>query len=83
MRSFRSLAVMAALLAGLVAYIFLVDQKKPVGEDAEQKPKVFDGLKADAVDQIKISTIGGGDAVLAKSGSDWKLTSPTEARADQ
>ncbi len=83
MRSFRSLAVMAALLAGLVAYLYFVDAKKPVGEDAEQKAKVFDGLKADAIDQLTISTIGGGDAALTKGQDGWTLSAPTKARADQ
>jgi hypothetical protein len=82
MRSFRSLAVMAALLAGLVAYLYFVDAKKPVSE-TEEKPKVFDGLKEDSIDQIKISTIAGGNAELTKGPDGWALTAPSAAKADQ
>jgi hypothetical protein len=82
MRSFRSLGIMAALLAGLVAYLYFVDSKKPVGE-TDEKPKVFDGLKSDAIDQIRISTIAGGVADLTKGSDGWKLTAPTPSNADQ
>jgi Domain of unknown function (DUF4340) len=82
MRSFRSLALMTALLAGLVAYLYFVDAKKPVGE-TEEKPKVFDGLKADAVEELKISTIAGGTAELKKGADGWALTNPTGTKADQ
>ena len=32
MRSFRSLAVLAILFGGLVAYLYFVDSKKPLEE---------------------------------------------------
>jgi Domain of unknown function (DUF4340) len=82
MRSFRSIAVLGALLAGLVAYLYFVDSKKPVG-DAEEKAKVFAGLEADKIEEIKIDTVAGDTAVVQKAGDGWKLVSPTPARADE
>jgi hypothetical protein len=82
MRSFRSLLIMAAALAGLVAYLYFVDSKKPVGE-SEEKPKVFAGVEADKIDELKISTVAGGDATLQKAADGWKLVSPTPAKADE
>jgi hypothetical protein len=81
-RSFRSLLVLAALFAGVVAYLYFVDSKKPLEQAAEEKPKVFAGVEADKIDQLKISTIAGGVAELQKTADGWKLTSPLPARGD-
>jgi hypothetical protein len=81
MRSFRSLLVLAALLAGLVAYLYFVDAKKPVAE-TEEKAKVFTGVEADTIEEIKIDTVTGEKATVQKSADGWKLASPTPARAD-
>jgi hypothetical protein len=82
MRSFRSLAILAALFGGLLAYLYFVDSKKPVEEAVEEKPKVFAGVDADKIEQLKISTIAGGVAELQKTADGWKLTSPSAARGD-
>ena len=82
MRSFRPLLVMAALLAGLLAYLYFVDSKKSV-EQTEEKPKVFAGVDADKIDELKISTVAGGVATLQKGADGWKLTAPTTAKADE
>jgi hypothetical protein len=79
-RSFRSLLVLVALLGGVVAYLYFVDAKKPLEEATPDKPKVFAGVDADKIDQLKISTIAGGVAELQKTADGWKLTSPTPAR---
>jgi hypothetical protein len=81
MRSFRSLLVLAALLVGVVAYLYFVDSKKPV-EETEEKPKVFTGVDAEKIDELKVSTIAGGTAALQKAADGWKLTSPSATRAD-
>ena len=82
MRSFRSLLILMALLGGLLAYLYFVDAKKPV-EQTEQKTKVFAGLDADKIDELKVSTIAGGVASLQKGADGWKLTAPTAAKADE
>jgi Domain of unknown function (DUF4340) len=81
MRSFRSIAVLGVLLVGLVAYLYFVDSKKPV-DQAEEKAKVFAGLEADKIEEVKIDTVAGGTAVAQKAADGWKLVSPTPARAD-
>ena len=58
MRSFRSIAVLGVLLVGLVAYLYFVDSKKPV-DQTEEKAKVFAGLEADKIEEIKIDTVAG------------------------
>ena len=81
MKGVRTLIALAAALAGLVAYLYFVDAKKPVG-DAEEKPKVFT-VDADKITDLKIDTIGGGVAELKKQADGWQLVSPTRARADE
>ena len=82
MRSFRSLFVLIALLGGLLAYLYFVDAKKPI-EQAEEKAKVFTGVDADKIDELKISTIAGGVASLQKGADGWKLIAPAAAKADE
>jgi hypothetical protein len=82
MRSFRSLLILTVLFGGLVGYLYFVDAKKPVEEPTEEKPKVFAGVAADKIDQLKVSTIAGGVAELQKTPDGWKITSPSPARAD-
>ena len=81
MRSFRSIAVLGILLVGLVAYLYLVDSKKPV-DQTEEKAKVFAGLEADKIEEVKIDTVAGETTVAQKGADGWKLVSPTPARAD-
>jgi hypothetical protein len=81
MRSFRSIAVLGILLAGLVAYLYFVDSKKPV-DQAEEKAKVFAGLEADKIEEVKIDTVAGDTTVVHKAADGWRLVSPTPARAD-
>jgi hypothetical protein len=81
MRSFRSIAVLGVLLIGLVAYLYLVDSKKPV-DQTEEKAKVFAGLEADKIEELKIDTVAGDTSVAQKAADGWKLVTPTPARAD-
>ena len=81
MRSFRSIAVLGVLLVGLVAYLYFVDSKKPV-DQTEEKAKVFAGLEADKIEEIKIDTVAGDATVAQKASDGWKLVTPTPARAD-
>jgi hypothetical protein len=81
MRSFRSIAVLGVLLAGLVAYLYFIDSKKPV-DQTEEKAKVFAGLEADKIEEVKIDTVAGDTTVAQKAADGWKLVSPTPARAD-
>jgi hypothetical protein len=81
MKGLRTLGVLIVLLGGLAAYLYYVDAEKPVGETAEDKPKVF-AVEADQIEELKVSTIAGGVADLKKSADGWHLTSPQQIRAD-
>ncbi len=70
------------MLGGLVAYLYFVDAKKPVGE-TEEKAKVFTGIEADKIEEIRIDTVAGGASTVQKGADGWKLVSPTPARADE
>jgi hypothetical protein len=81
MRSFRSIAVLGIILAGLVGYLYFIDSKKPV-DQTDEKAKVFPGLEADKIEEVKIDTVAGDMAVAQKSGDGWTLVTPSAARAD-
>ena len=49
MSGVTSLLVLVAVLAGLGAYIYFVESKKPAGETADAGQKVF-SVKADDID---------------------------------
>jgi hypothetical protein len=73
--------VMAALAAGLVAYIFLVERKRP--EPTEEKPKekvlIFDRAKVQA---ITLAPQGSEEIRLVKEKDGWRMKAPTDVAAD-
>jgi Domain of unknown function (DUF4340) len=82
MRGFRSLAVLVALLGGLVAYIYFVDAKKPVEpEGTEKRDKVFT-VEADKIDSLTVKASNGEVTALKKANNAWELTAPTVGKAD-
>ena len=81
MKQLRTLGLLVVALAGLLAYLYFVDADKPVG-DVEEKPTVFT-VKAEDIEELKVSTIAGGEAALRKTADGWQLTSPEPARADE
>lgn len=82
MRGAKSLAVLAVVLIGLVAYIFFVDRKKPASDAPEVKQKAFT-VNADQIDAIDIKPAGG-DAVRAeKINGMWQLVAPEKTDGDQ
>jgi hypothetical protein len=82
MRGLKSLLVLVLVLAGLGAYIYFVESKKPQGEAAASNPKVFT-VKADAIDEITVRVAGGDTTTLRKTGGTWQITSPVSAPADE
>jgi hypothetical protein len=73
--------VMVALAAGLVAYIFLVERKRP--EPTEDKPKE----KVLAFDRAKVQSITlapqGAEAIrLVKEKDGWRMKAPDDVAAD-
>lgn len=81
MRSFKSVGVLALLLAALGAYIYFVERKKPAEPEAEARPKVFD-VAADAIVELVVRS-GADRTVLRKADGQWRVVEPVEARADE
>ncbi len=82
MRGLKSLLVLVVVLAGLGAYIYFVESKKPQGEEPAAGPKVFT-LKADAIDEVTVKLAGGDKTTLRKAGGTWQITAPIGAPADE
>jgi hypothetical protein len=85
MRGLRSTIALVVVLAGLGAYIYFVTNTRPEGGDANAKKleKVFQGLEADKLEEIKV-TSGAGDATtLKKDGGVWQLAQPIAAKAEE
>ncbi len=58
MRGFKSLIGLAVVLAGLAAYIYFVESKKPPESETAAGPKVF-SVKTDAIEEISVKSAGG------------------------
>src|SRR5829696_7496022 len=85
MRGLRSTIALILVLAGLGAYIYFVTWKRPEGGDANAKKldKVFQGLEADKLEEIKISTAAGEATALKKDADGWQITQPITAKAEE
>lgn len=82
MRGVKSLLVLVVVLAGLGAYIYFVESRKPQGDEATLGPKVF-AVKADAIDEVTVKSAGGDKTTLKKVGGAWQITDPISAPADE
>jgi hypothetical protein len=82
MRGFKSLMGLSVVLAGLAAYIYFVESKKPQDAETTAGPKVF-SVKTDAIDEITIKSAGGDRTTLKKVGGAWQITAPIAAPADE
>ncbi len=79
MRGLGSTAALVLVLAGLGAYIYFVESKKPA-PGFEPDDKVFT-VESDQIDEITL-TAGGETTTLVKNDSGWQLTSPITTDAD-
>ena len=68
------------VLAGLGAYIYFVDSKRPAS-GVEEKSKVFT-VEADKVEEVSVTT-DGESSTLRKVDGTWQMTAPIQADADQ
>ena len=72
MRGFWKTYAAVALAAGLAGYIFLVEAKKPAGDD--DKEKLF-AIEKTKVKTFTLSRTGGDTIEVKKDGENWKLAS--------
>jgi hypothetical protein len=82
MRGLKSLLVLSVVLAGLAAYVYFVESKKPEDGAAAAGPKVF-AVKTEAVEEITVKSAGGDRTVLKKAGGAWQIAAPVTAPADE
>lgn len=80
MRGLTSTILLIGVLAGLGAYIYFVDSKRPEGGDAAAKEKVFT-VETDKIEEIRV-TSEKQTSVLKKVDGKWRLVEPTQADAD-
>lgn len=83
MRGLTSTLILVVVLAGLGAYIYFVDSKKPAASadgSSATKEKVFN-VESDKINELRI-TYQGQTAALKKEGSGWKMVEPTQIEAD-
>ena len=82
MRGLKSTLVLVVVLAGLVAYIFFVDRKKPASGAPEVKAKAFT-VDADQIEEIQIKPASGEASRVEKTNGSWQLVEPEKTDADQ
>jgi len=83
MRGLASTLILVVVLAGLGAYIYFVDSKRPAaGADgsAAAKDKVFT-VDVDKINELRV-TYQGQSSLLKKTDGGWKLTEPAAIDAD-
>jgi hypothetical protein len=73
----------ALVLAGLGAYVYFVDSKRPdTPADVKPKEKVF-ALDKTKVQSLELRPAAGDPVRVAKDGKVWRITAPQPAPADQ
>jgi hypothetical protein len=88
MRRMTSTVLLIVVLAGLGAYIYFVDSKRPggvpgpAGTIVESKEKVFPGVESDKIEEVKL-TAEKDTTTLRKQEGTWKIVEPTALEADQ
>jgi len=84
MRGLRSTIALVVVLVGLGAYIYFVTWKKTdTDSTASKQEKVFVGLQADKIDELRITSEKGDVTTLKKENGAWQLTSPIATKADE
>jgi hypothetical protein len=83
MRGLKSTIALIVVLGGLSAYIYFVLNKKGPDTSASKQEKVFAGVEADKVAELRITSDKGETTTLKKDGGTWTLVAPITARADE
>jgi Domain of unknown function (DUF4340) len=80
MRGLRSTLLLLVVAAGLGAYLYFIDAKKPVGETTV-KQKIF-SFDAAMIEQVQLKA-NSGSTTLKKGTDGWSIVQPVSAPADQ
>jgi hypothetical protein len=81
MRRERSFLILVLIGIALGAYIYLVERKRPAGDEPEKKPKVFEDVKEADVEEVVVKS-GTDTTDLKRIGSKWQIVAPITADAD-
>ena len=83
MRGLPSTIALIVVLAGLGAYIYFVDSKRPAGAlgSTETKEKVF-SVEPDKIEEVRV-TADKETTLLKKQDGTWKIVEPAAVDADQ
>lgn len=87
MRGLNSTIALVVVLAGLGAYIYFVDSKRPAstsgpgGTTVETKEKIFN-VEADKIEEVRV-TADKETTLLRKSEGTWRMLEPAQVDADQ
>lgn len=80
-----STLILVVVLAGLGAYIYFVDSKRPASSSAVEgepaKEKIFDNIPTDKINEIRV-TYQGESTLLKKDAGGWKIVEPTQVDAE-
>lgn len=83
MRGLRTTIALIVVLAGLGGYVYFVTWKLPEGGDTSKKQeKVFAGLDASKIEEVKVAPASGDATTIKKDGGSWQITTPLTAKAD-
>jgi hypothetical protein len=83
MRGLRSTIALIAVLGGLGAYIYFVTWKKSPETAASKQEKVFTGVDADKVEELKVTSDKGDVTTLKKENGAWNIVAPLTSKADE
>ena len=84
MRGLKSTIALVVVLAGLGAYIYFVTWKQDANANSTSKQeKVFAGLEADKIEEIKIKSEKGDTSAVKKENGAWQMTAPVATKADE
>ena len=81
MRSLRSTLVLVVVLAGLVGYIYYLNERDTTTTDA--KEKAFGTLKEEEVEAVRIKSADGQTTRVQKKDGAWTIVEPEATAADQ
>jgi hypothetical protein len=82
MRGTKPLLVLVVLLAGLGAYIYFVESKKPAGGAPPDTQKIF-SVKSDDIAEVSVKASRGDRTTLKKVNGAWQITDPLTTAADE
>src|SRR5512132_2399751 len=81
MRRERSFIILLVLAIAFGSYVYFVERKRPAAGESSSKPKVFEKIDADKIDQITVATPNE-KTELKKVGGKWQIVQPIAAGVD-